>query len=221
MSSFADFLAHSLTCTLTYPPLSLVQEVHQSFVLPRLYADVQGHVTKPSAAYSPAYEFGLEVRAIASGMIRRLLTTTSPLLVRPTPFCPSQELAAGVGALYPPSLTLDPEERSRGLRWWDSARRLVSASLRVTASDLQLSLIPATTTFGGPGSLSSAAAAIVKEAREASTREGEEFWPRAAEEEDVMSAVDEEMHIQCAELSLHNEGQQVAVDVQGVVVTQV
>ena len=94
-----------------------LQRVVQSFELPRVYLDLRGHVNKPTAAYSPAFEFGLE------------------------------EIAAGCGALYPSSMTIDPKEKAHALRWWDSLRRLFTSRLDITASQLELSLLPSLRSF--------------------------------------------------------------------------
>jgi hypothetical protein len=90
---------------------------HYIYIIHCHIEDFTGHVSHPVASYSPAYEFGLE------------------------------EIAASCGALYPGSMTLDPDEKSYGLRWWDSGRRLITTRMDVSADDLRLSLLPSLQTF--------------------------------------------------------------------------
>ena len=108
----------SVTSQVWVDPHLPLQFVRRYFELPRIYVNLMGHVEGPRAAYSPAYEFGLE------------------------------ELASTVGTLYPSSMTLDPRERRCGLRWWDAARRLLTMSLDVTADGMELSLVPSFNSFG-------------------------------------------------------------------------
>ena len=76
-----------------------------------------------------------------------------------------EEIAAGCGALFPSSMTPD-------LKWWDTAR-LLTVSLDVSASELQLSLLPSHKTFVGEAALSTAAKAILR-----GKIEGLEGWIR-------------------------------------------
>lgn len=85
---------------------------------------------KPTASYSPAYEFALE------------------------------EIASGCGALYPSSMTLDPAELSTGLRWWDSGRRLLTSRLDISTVGMELSLLPSLRSFPATTSASAVAATL-------------------------------------------------------------
>ena len=171
-----------------------LQRLVQSFELPRVYLDLQGHVNKPTAAYSPAFEFGLE------------------------------EIAAGCGALYPSSMTIDPKEKVHALRWWDSLRRLFTSRLDITASQLELSLLPSLRSFpvsavsaaALDSSLSTATLSSMRRVHSTSHQGegGSSTFPEAVASH-LKGSDSERLLIECEHIQLTYKRLAIEVDVQG------